>query len=55
MQKNTKSCMTRGILLSVKKKSKIYNKFCQAKDPERKKSLHEHTKNTKILQQISQE
>ena len=27
--------------MSIKKKNKIYNKFCQAKDPERKKSLHE--------------
>ena len=27
--------------MSIKKKSKIYNKICQAKDPERKRSLHE--------------
>ena len=28
----------------IKKKNKIYNKFCQAKDSERKKSLHEALK-----------
>ena len=28
-------------MVSVKRKKKIYNKFCQAKDPERKRSLHE--------------
>ena len=28
-------------MVSIKKKNKIYNEFCQAKDPERKWSLHE--------------
>ena len=28
----------------IKKKNKIYNKFCQAKDSERKKSLYEALK-----------
>ena len=36
-----KPWITKGILVSVKRKKKIYNKFCQAKDPERKRSLHE--------------
>ena len=36
-----KPCIARGIFVSIKKKNKIYNKFCQTKDSERKKSLHE--------------
>ena len=30
--------------MSIKKKNKIYNEFCQANDPERKKSLQETLK-----------
>ena len=37
----------KGILVSVKKKNKIYNKFCKTKDPERKRSLHETFKKYK--------
>ena len=32
--------ITKGILVSIKK-NKTYNKFGQAKDPEKKRSLHE--------------
>ena len=39
-----KPWITKGILVSIKKKNKIYNKFCQAKNPERKRSLHETLK-----------
>ena len=36
-----KPWITKGVLVSIKNKDKIYNKFCQEKDPERKRSLHE--------------
>ena len=35
-----KSWIIKGILVSIKK-NKTYSKFCQAKDPEKKRSLHE--------------
>ena len=42
MQKTYKKpWITKGIWVPIEKKNKIYNKFCQAKDPERKRSLHE--------------
>ena len=39
-----KPWIRRDFLVSIKKKNKIYNKFCQAKDPNRKRSLHETLK-----------
>ena len=46
--------ITRGILVLIKKKNKLYNKFCQAKDPKkRKKSLqkiHRYSKSHKNKQ-----
>ena len=46
-----KPWITRGIfLVSVKKKNRIYDKFCQAKDPGKEYiMLHETFKNTEIL------
>ena len=35
--------------MSIQNKNKIYNKFCEAKDPERKKSLHETFKKYKNI------
>ena len=49
---------TRDILVSFKKKNKIFHRFCRAKDPERKKSLHETLKkyrNIANLTRISKE
>ena len=36
-----KPWLTSGILKSVKNKNKIFNKFCKAKDPLRKRGLHQ--------------
>ena len=39
-----KPWLTSGILKSVKNKNKIFNKFCKAKDPLRKRGLHQQYK-----------
>ena len=50
-----KPWITKGILVSFKKKNKIYNKFWKAKEPERKISLHETFKKYRNIIAISQE
>ena len=44
-----KPWITRVILMSIKKKKKIYNTFCQAEDPERKNHFMKHSKNKETL------
>ena len=42
--KHNKPWIASGITISIKKKNKLYKKFCRAKDPEKKSELHKQYK-----------
>ena len=44
-----KPWITKGILVAVKKKNKIYNKFSRAQNPEKKCHYMKQSKNTETL------
>ena len=49
MKKNSRPWITKGILISVRKKYKIHSKFLKAKDQTRKEALNQEYKTYKNL------